>query len=124
MRKSQVGYFVGGLFFIMGFFPLANDAIIWLFAERVQGTAVLYGHTKKNVQYSIFQYRVGSNDYQTWSSELDDEIGNKRTILYWQSSPSEGYIEGAGISKDFVTMAFGAMLIGMKNAWGRTNLGG
>ena len=39
-------------------------------------------------------------------------------------SPSEGYIEGAGISKSFVTMAFGAMLIGMKYGGGRTNLGG
>ena len=80
MRKSQTGYCVGVLFFIMGFFPLVNDAILWLFAERAQGTAVLYGHTKKNVKYSIFQYRVGSNDYQTWSSELDDEIGSKRTM--------------------------------------------
>lgn len=108
----------------MGFFPLVNDAILRLFAERVQGTAVLYGHTKKNLQYSIYQYRVGSNDYQIWSSELDDEIGSKRTILYWQVSPSKGYIEGAGISEGFLLMAVGTMLIGMKYAWSRTNLGG
>jgi hypothetical protein len=122
LQLTQTGYFVGGLFFLTGFFLLANDAILSLFAERVQGTAVSYGHTKKRAQYSIYQYRLGSDNYQTWSSDVDDEIGSKRTILYWQKFPSNGYIEGAGISEGFLLTAFGAMLIGVKYAWRRTNL--
>jgi hypothetical protein len=107
----------------MGFSQLVNDVIHLLFAERVQGTAISYGHTKEDVPYSIYQYRVGGDNYQTWSSDIYEEIGSKRTILYWPESPLIGYVE-RDISKGLVLIAFGAMGIAIRYAWGRTNSGG
>lgn len=110
-QRWRAGYVVGGLALFIGIFFLVNDAILLRFAEHSQGTVISYGKYKGG-EYAIYQYKVGNENYQTWSSVVDDAIGSKHTILYWQKFPSNGYIEGAGAWKGFGFMVWGAIFIG------------
>jgi len=90
--------------FLFGFacFLAAREAIRESFAHRTQGTITGFEYLNKSkspvpvFQYSLPDGRVFTSNTGFSSSALTYEIGNRVTVLYWDSSPDTGTIEGAG----------------------------